>query len=137
LSRDPLAHVWIAIYQCNASSFATSEKIDAVLTCQSHIFQVKNDRPTTCFRPDNRFQLGYAFFVHSTAQCDEHFPVRRPVNSKQDQSPCANVREEESRPVAKRTMLKAEGLWILLIAKSREFTKLRNDTFRERIFGDF
>ena len=52
LSRDPLAHVWIALYQRDAIRFALSEKIDAVLTRQSHISEVKNDRPTACFRPD-------------------------------------------------------------------------------------
>src|SRR5277367_1524910 len=43
LSRDPLADVWIAIHQRNVSRFALREKIDAVLTCQSHILEVEND----------------------------------------------------------------------------------------------
>src|ERR1700689_3605370 len=40
LSRDPLANVWIAIHQRNASRLALSEKSDAVLARQGHILEV-------------------------------------------------------------------------------------------------
>jgi hypothetical protein len=43
LSRDPLADVWIAIHQRNVGSFALSEKSNAILTGQSHIFEIEND----------------------------------------------------------------------------------------------
>jgi hypothetical protein len=43
LSRDPLPDIWIAIHQLNISRFALGEKIDAILTRQSHILKVKND----------------------------------------------------------------------------------------------
>src|SRR5580658_5243497 len=81
LSCDPLADVWIAIRQPDASRFALSEKIDAVLTGQSHIFEVENDWATFPFRGDERLQLGNMFFADPTAEGEDHFPVRRPLNS--------------------------------------------------------
>ena len=58
LSLDPLADVWIAIHQRDVGRFAPSEKIDAVLTCQSHILEVENDAAIFPFRADESFQLG-------------------------------------------------------------------------------
>jgi hypothetical protein len=81
LSRDPLADVWIAIRQPDVSRFALSEKIYAVLTRQSHILEVENDAAIFPFRGDERFQLGNMFFVDPAAEGEDHFPVRRPLNS--------------------------------------------------------
>ena len=81
LYSDPLAGVWIAIRQPDVSRFALSEKIDAVLTRQSHIPEVENDAPIFPFRGDERFELGNMFLVELTAECEDHFPVRLPVNS--------------------------------------------------------
>jgi hypothetical protein len=58
LSGDPLADVWIAIHQRNVGRFALGEKIDAVLTCRSHILQVENDAAIFPFPADERFQIG-------------------------------------------------------------------------------
>jgi hypothetical protein len=52
LSRDPLTDVGCAIHQHNVSRLALSEKIDAVLTYQSHILKVKGDAPQPPFRGD-------------------------------------------------------------------------------------
>ena len=52
LSRDPLTDVGCAIHQHNVSRLALSEKIDAVLTYQSHIRKVKGDAPEPSFRGD-------------------------------------------------------------------------------------
>src|SRR5579863_9988463 len=46
LPGDPLADIWIAIRQGNTGRFALSEKIDAVLTGQSHILEVETDSAT-------------------------------------------------------------------------------------------
>jgi hypothetical protein len=43
LPGDPLADVWGAIHQQNATRFALSEEIDAVLTSQSYVLEVKGD----------------------------------------------------------------------------------------------
>ena len=80
-SRDPLPNVWIAIRQRDASGFAPGEKIDTVLTCQSHIFQVENDASALRFRGDECFQLGDMLCVEAAAYRKNHFPVFRPVNS--------------------------------------------------------
>src|SRR5579863_7454459 len=81
LSRDPLADVWIAIRQPDASRFALSEKIDAVLTRQSHILEVENDAPIFPFRGDECFQLGNVLLVDPAAQGKDDVPVGRPLNS--------------------------------------------------------
>ena len=52
LSRDPLTDVGCAIHQYNVRRLALSEKIDAVLTYQSHILKVKDDAPQPPFRGD-------------------------------------------------------------------------------------
>jgi hypothetical protein len=51
-SRDPLTDVGCAIHQHNVSRLALIEKIDAVLTYQSHILKVKDDAPQPPFRSD-------------------------------------------------------------------------------------
>ena len=58
LYPDPLADVWIAIRQRNAVRFAPSEKSNAILTGQSHIFEVQDDSAVFHFRRYERFQLG-------------------------------------------------------------------------------
>jgi hypothetical protein len=87
LSRDPLADVWIAIRQRNVSRFALSEKIDAVLTCQSHVLQVKNDAPIFPLRGDERLQFGDMLVIDPPAQGKDHFAVRLSLNSEQFRSP--------------------------------------------------
>jgi hypothetical protein len=67
LSRNPLAHVWIAIHQRNASRLALSEKIDAVLTGQSHILEVKSDWAIFSFCSDEFFQLNNILLVELAA----------------------------------------------------------------------
>jgi hypothetical protein len=81
LSGDPFANVWIAIHQRDVRCFAPDQKIDAVLTCQSHIFQVENDAAVLSFRADECFQLGDMLCVDPAAYRKNHFPVFRPVNS--------------------------------------------------------
>ena len=113
LPRQPLAYVWRAIHQPDAGRFAPGEKINSVLPCQNQILHVKNDGPDACFPPNQRFQLGYAFFVQSPAKGNDHFPVRFPVNSKQDQSPYTDlVREGQSKPIARRITLKIRYLYV-------------------------
>jgi hypothetical protein len=67
LSRDPLAHVWIAIRQRNASRLALSEKIDTVLTGQSHILEVKSDWAIFSLRPDEFLQLNNILLLELAA----------------------------------------------------------------------
>src|SRR5579859_485491 len=55
LSRDPLAEVWIAIRQRDASRFALSKKSHAILTDQSQLLEVKNDAAIFPFGGDERF----------------------------------------------------------------------------------
>jgi len=81
LSRDPFANVWIAIHQRDVRCFAPGQKIDAVLTGQSHIFQVENDAAAFFFRADECFQLGDMVCVDPAAYRKNHFPVFGPVNS--------------------------------------------------------
>jgi hypothetical protein len=63
LDSNPLADVWIAIRQCNAGAFALSEKSNAFLAGQSHIFEVEEDPAVFPFRADERFQFGNVLFV--------------------------------------------------------------------------
>jgi hypothetical protein len=81
LSRNPLADVWIAIHQCDAGRLALSEKINAFLTGQSHIREVKNDWAIFSFRFDECFQLGNTFLVDPPDQGKYHVPVRSPMDS--------------------------------------------------------
>src|SRR5258708_11616771 len=74
-SRDPLANVWIAIHQRDASRFAPGEKIDTVLTRQSHLLEVENDAAALRFRGDECFQLGDMLCVEPAAYRKNHFPV--------------------------------------------------------------
>jgi hypothetical protein len=67
LSRDPLAEVWIAIRQRNASRFALSKKSHAIRTGQSQLLEVKNDSAIFPFGVDERFQLGNVLFVDPAA----------------------------------------------------------------------
>src|SRR5580698_8234628 len=67
LPGDPLADVWIAVHQRNAGGFALRKKSYAILTCQSHIPEVKNDSPIFSFRADERFQLGNVLLVEPAA----------------------------------------------------------------------
>jgi hypothetical protein len=67
LSRDPLAEVWIAIRQRNASRFALSKKSHAILTGQSQLIEVKNDAAIFPFGGDESFQLGNVFSVDLAA----------------------------------------------------------------------
>jgi hypothetical protein len=67
LSRDPLAEVWIAIRQRNASRFALSKKSHAIRTGQSQLLEVKNDSAIFPFGGDERFQLGNVLFVNPAA----------------------------------------------------------------------
>ena len=69
--------------QPDTARFAPGKKINGVLPRENQILHVKNDRPAACFRLDQRFQFGYTFRVHSTAECNDHFAVRGPVDSKQ------------------------------------------------------
>ena len=66
-SRDPFANVWIAIHQRDVRCFAPGQKIDAVLTGQSHILQVENDAAALFFRADECFQLGDVLCVYPAA----------------------------------------------------------------------
>lgn len=63
LSRDPLADVWIAIRESNVNRFALNEKIDAVLTYESHVFEVERNAARRPFRGDERFQLGNVLLI--------------------------------------------------------------------------
>jgi hypothetical protein len=67
LSRDPLAEVWIAIRQRNASRFALSKKSHAILTGQSQLLEVKNDAAIFPFGGDERFQFDDVLFVDPAA----------------------------------------------------------------------
>jgi len=67
LSRDPLADIWITIHQRNVSRFALREKIDTVLTGQSHILEVENDAAIIPFRANESFQLGDTLLVDPAA----------------------------------------------------------------------
>ena len=67
LSRDPLAEVWIAIGQRNASRFALSKKSHAILTGESQLLEVQNDAAIFPFCGDERFQFGNVLFVDPTA----------------------------------------------------------------------
>jgi hypothetical protein len=67
LSRDPLAEVWIAIRQRNASRFALSKKSQAIVTGQSQLPEVKNDSAIFPFGVDKRFQFGNVLFVDPAA----------------------------------------------------------------------
>src|SRR5580700_3961796 len=81
LPGDPFANIRIAIHQRDARRFAPDQKIDAVLTCQSHIFQVESDAAALSFRADECFQLGDMLCVHPAAYRKNYVPVFRPVNS--------------------------------------------------------
>ena len=87
LSGDPFANVWIAIHQHDVRCFAPGQKIDAVLTCQSHILQVENDAAAIRFRGDECFQFGDMLCVEAAAYRKNHFPVLRPVNSEHSALP--------------------------------------------------
>jgi hypothetical protein len=80
LSRDPLAEVWIAIRQCDASGFALSEKSHAVLTSQSQLLEVKNDTAIIPFGGDESLKLGNVLFVDPAAQGKYYVPIRLPAN---------------------------------------------------------
>jgi hypothetical protein len=67
LSRDPLAEVWIAIRQRDASRFTLSKKSHAILTGQSQLPEVKNDATIFPFRGDERFQFGNVLFFDPAA----------------------------------------------------------------------
>jgi hypothetical protein len=67
LSRDPLAEVWIAIRQRNASRLALRKKSHAILTGQSQLLKVKNDAAISPFGGDERFQFGNVLFVDPAA----------------------------------------------------------------------
>jgi hypothetical protein len=67
LYRDPLADILIAIREGNASRFALREKSDAILTGQSHIFEVEDDAAALPFRANESFQLGNILFVDPAA----------------------------------------------------------------------
>jgi hypothetical protein len=67
LYPDPLADVWIAIRQRNAARFAPSEKSNAILTGQSHIFEVENDSAVFHFRGNEGFQFRSMLFVELAA----------------------------------------------------------------------
>jgi hypothetical protein len=81
LSRDPLADVRIAVHQRNVGSFALSEKNNAILTGQSHVFEVENDAATFLLSADLRFQLNDALLVDPTAKGKDYVPVRLSVDS--------------------------------------------------------
>src|SRR5260370_14571777 len=97
-SRDPLANVWIAIRQRDASGFAGGKKIDTVLTCQSHIFQVQNDAAAIHFRGDECFQLGDMLCVEAAAYRKNPFPVFRPVNSEHSASSKEDLAYRDAGP---------------------------------------
>src|SRR5580658_9033445 len=80
LSRDPLADIWIAIRQGNTGRFAMSEKIDAVLTRQSHILEVENDWATFPCRVDQRLLLVHIFSAPHPADVEDHFPLHCSTN---------------------------------------------------------
>jgi hypothetical protein len=67
LSRDPLAEVWIAVRQRNASRFALRKKSHAILTGQRQFLKVKNDAAISPFGGDERFQFGNVLFVDPAA----------------------------------------------------------------------
>jgi hypothetical protein len=98
LSGDPFANVWIAIHQRDVRCFAPGQKIDAVLTCQSHIFQVENDAPALSFRADECFQFGDMLCVDPTAYPKNHFPVFRPVNSEHAALPRKTLAYKDAGP---------------------------------------
>ena len=81
LYSDPLADVWIAIRQRNASRFTVSEENDAILTGQSQIFEVEDDAAVFPFRTDEPFQFGNVLFVDPAAQTKDYIPVCLPVYS--------------------------------------------------------
>ena len=76
MSGDPLADVCRAIRQRDVVPFATLEKVDRVLTYQGHVFQIQDYRSVSCFRADQRLQLGYIVLGHSAAQRKDHLPIR-------------------------------------------------------------
>src|ERR1700679_528548 len=81
LYPDPLADVWIAIRQRNAGRLAPSEKSNAILTGQRHIFEVEDDSAVFHFRGNEGFQLRNMIFVYLAAYGEDHLPVLRPANS--------------------------------------------------------
>jgi len=60
---------------------ALSEKNTAILTGQSHIFEVEDDSAVCHFRGDERFQLRNVFPVDLAAYGEDDFPILRPANS--------------------------------------------------------
>ena len=100
LSGDPLADIWFAIHQRNVIRFALSEKIDAVLTRQSHVLEVENDAAILLFHGDERFQVGDAVFVDPAAQGENDVPVRVPLNSQQFRSLRCRKQVERQAEVA-------------------------------------
>jgi hypothetical protein len=99
LSADPLADIWITIHQRNISRFALSQKIDAALTCESHILKVERNTAALPFRSDECIQAGHMFFIDSTAQGEDHFAAFVPLDSKQSH-PQLFDRNGESNPAA-------------------------------------
>src|SRR5580692_9958163 len=81
LYLDPFADVWIAIHQGNAGRLALSEKSNAILTGQSHIFEVEDDLAVFHFRGNERFQFRNVLFVDLAAYGEDHLSVLLPVNS--------------------------------------------------------
>ena len=98
LSGDPFANVWIAIHQRDVRCFAPGQKIDAVLTGQSHILQVENDAAALFFRADECFQLGDVLCVDPAAYRKNHFPVFRPVNSEHAALPRKTLAYKDAGP---------------------------------------
>jgi hypothetical protein len=98
LSGDPFANVWIAIHQRDVSCFASNQKIDALLTCQSHIFQVENDAAALSFRADECFQLGDMLCVDPAAYRKNDLPVFRPLNSEHSALPRKTLAQRDADP---------------------------------------
>jgi hypothetical protein len=80
LSCNPLTDIRVAIHQLNVTRLALREKIDAVLTGQSHIREVENDAAIFPFRDNERFQLGNVLFVDPAAYGKNHIPIFLPLD---------------------------------------------------------
>src|SRR6266853_4809987 len=87
LPQDPLADECRAILELDAVRFAALKKADGVLIHQRQVFQIQDDAATARFCADQRFQLGYVFCPHSTAQLKPHPSVRCPRDLQHPPSP--------------------------------------------------
>src|SRR5215468_1112140 len=77
LSPDPLSNVRRTVLHVR---LALSEKDDRLSLHQVEVLQVQDDPAAACFCFEQPFQFAYTFCVHSAAQSEDHFSIRRPCD---------------------------------------------------------